>query len=108
MPEAPCRVETVVISSDAHYMLMLGLAFGTEMGHVCTLEAPHIVQILGQYRIPRSDGATVLREAVARGHARQDAQGRYTITEAGVTWIEVEAAVRRSADDARRTHMSGG
>lgn len=104
---------STIISPDAQYVVMLTLAYVTDMLPSkprllpFTLDGFVRSDIAEAYGITRDDAKVILREAIARTHARVDALGCYTLTEAGEQWLRVESEIRKSVDEARKRAGEG-
>jgi len=96
--------ETQIISASARYLVYLRL---THANGPCSLASVCRGDASCHYRVSRDAARVVLRDAVGLRHARVDASGCYTITDAGLVDLAVQAAVLQSAND-YRTRAAGG
>ena len=95
---------TQIIPNDARYSLMIVMAYLSEKRASDPNYPSCSIHMLAQSGWMHDsdtswdDTARILEEVYALGHATRDTEGCYTITRAGLDWVEVEALIRRSAD----------
>lgn len=99
----PSERTTQIIPNNSRYSLMIVMAYLSEKRAAdphypaCDIHALAQSGWMQDNRASWDDTARILEEVYALGHATRDADGCYTITRAGLDWIEVESLIRRSA-----------